>query len=108
LINFTIQKYNKNNQGDESPLLKLNKMRKLITKETYSSLNGELYKLTGKDVIVKPHLKYPEDGDIIWNYEILIDGKREYLTRGHLTRVRKDFWKYYREQSWLRVWKYEK
>lgn len=83
-------------------------MRKLIQKETYSGLNGELYKLTGKDVIVKPHLKYPEDGDQFWAYEILINGKREYLTKGHLTRVRRDFQKFYREQSWTLIWKYEK
>tara|TARA_B100000963_G_scaffold95429_1_gene82223 strand:+ start:367 stop:618 length:252 start_codon:yes stop_codon:yes gene_type:complete len=83
-------------------------MRILITKETYSGLNGELYKLTGKDVIVAPHLKYPKEGNQIWNYEILIDGKRQYLTKGHLTRVKKDFWKHYQKQSWTRVWKYEK
>ena len=65
-------------------------MRILITKETYSGLNGELYKLTGKDVIVAPHLKYPKEGNQIW------------------TRVKKNFWKHYQKQSWTRVWKYEK
>lgn len=83
-------------------------MRKLIAAEDYSGLKGELYKLTGKDVIVKPHLKYPEDGDVNWTYEILIDGEREYLTFGHLTRVRRSFQNFYQEQSWARVWKYEK
>lgn len=83
-------------------------MRKLINKETYSGLEGELYKLTGKDVVIEPHFRYPEDGDINWNYEILLNGKRNYLTKGHLTRVKKDFFEFYKEQSWLRIWKYEK
>jgi len=83
-------------------------MKTLITKENYSGLNGKLYKLTGKDVIIKPYLKYPEEGKQVWNYEITINGKREYLTKGHLTRVKKDFQKFYQDQSWTRIWKYEK
>jgi hypothetical protein len=83
-------------------------MRKTILKETYSGLNGKLIKLTGKDVIVKPYLKYPEEGNQVWNYEIIIDGKRQYLTKGHLTRVKKSFHEFYNEESWQKIWKHEK
>ncbi len=81
-------------------------MRKLISKENYSGLNGELIKLTGKDIITKPTNKYNEIID--WNYEVLIDGKTECLLNGHLTTVKKMFWKEYQQQSNRRIWKKEK
>jgi hypothetical protein len=83
-------------------------MRKLIKKETYSGLEGELYKLTGKDVVIEPHFRYPEDGDINWNYEILINGESQYFTWGHLSRVKKSFNEFYSKISWSKVWKHEK
>ena len=81
-------------------------MRKVVDTENYSGLKGELIKLTGKDIITKPTNKYNEIID--WNYQMLIDGKEECLMNGHLADVRKRFWKRYQEQSWTRVWKYEK
>ena len=35
-------------------------MRKLISKENYSGLKGELIKLTGRDIITAPTNKYNE------------------------------------------------
>lgn len=84
--------------------------KKLITKETYSGLVGELFKLTGKDIQVTPCDYYPEDRscDRFYNYLICLDGKEYYHTRGHLTRVKRDFWSWYQKRSWELVWKYEK
>ena len=81
-------------------------MRKVVLTENYSSLKGELVKLTGKDIITKPTNKYNEIID--WHYEVLIDGKTICLLIGHLTRVKKLFWNKYQEQSHRRVWKKEK
>lgn len=81
-------------------------MRKLIQTENYSGLKGELIKLTGKDIITKPTNKFNEI--IKWNYQMLIDGKVECLFNGHLTDVRKRFWKRYQEQSHYRIWKKQK
>lgn len=83
-------------------------MKNTIIKETYSGLKGELIKLTGKDIIEKPHLKFPEDGNIKWNYQILIDGKIQCLTYGHLSSVKRKFHNIYSKESYSRIWKYEK
>ena len=81
-------------------------MRKVVLTETYSGLKGDLVKLTGKDIVRKPTNKYNEIID--WNYEMLIDGKKQCLMNGNLTRVKKMFWNKYQEQSHIRVWKKEK
>ena len=83
-------------------------MKKTILNETYSGIRGELIKLTGKDIIEEPHSKFPEDGNIKWNYQMLIDGKKICLMNGHLTNVKKRFHNKYLEESYQRVWKYEK
>ena len=57
-------------------------MRKVVLTENYSSLKGELVKLTGKDIITKPTNKYNEIID--WHYEVLIDGKTICLLNGPL------------------------
>lgn len=84
--------------------------RKLILKETYSGLVGELFKLTGKDIKVTPCKHYPDDRscDLIYNYLVCLNGEKYYHTKGHLTRVKKSFWNWYQERSWELVWKYEK
>ena len=83
-------------------------MKKTIIKETYSGLKGELIKLTCKDIIEEPHSKFPEDGNIKWNYQMLINGKVQCLMNGHLTDVKKRFQNRYSKESYLRIWKYEK
>ena len=83
-------------------------MKNLIDTCTYSGLKGELFKLTGKDIVTKPTNKY---GYLItWGYQITISdkfGNQEHLMylNGRLNEVKMKFWEEYQNESHIRIWK---
>ena len=79
-------------------------MKKLIKKENYSGLKGELIKLTGRDIITAPTNKYNEIVD--WGYQILINNKPSMLINKNidLRKVKNMFSQEYYKQSSIRVW----
>lgn len=83
-------------------------MRKLIKTETYSGLKGELIKLTGKDIIIKPSMKYNET--VEWGYQILINDKPNMLINKYtdLRKVKSIFAEEYRKESYSKIWRKEK
>ena len=86
-------------------------MRKLIKTETYSGLKGELIKLTGKDIIIRPtifSIKYKQIG--IYGYQILINDKLNMLLNKNtnLRKAKSIFDNVYFKESKSKIWKKEK